>query len=244
MQNLKFILFGLMVSFTLTSCFDFDDDGGIFNCDSGEGDIITKQINMPSFTGLKLDISADVFITQGDEQLIEVKGQENIIELLQLDVQDDTWKVEFDRCVRNHEKLEIFVTIPVVDELRIAGSGTISSTNFINGEKISLKISGSGDMDLGIQAQEIIANITGSGKMIMEGKTDFLDVDISGSGDIQAFDMQADRCDVLIKGSGDVEVFVADELDVRISGSGNVFYKGNPLINVDITGSGDLVNAN
>ena len=244
MQNLKIILFGFLISFTLSGCFNFDDDGGLFNCDRGEGDVITKKLNMPEFEGIKLDISADVFITQGDEQLVEVKGQENIIDLLQLDVQNDTWDIEFDGCVRNHEKLEIFITIPTIKELRISGSGSINSTNFITGEEMELKVSGSGDMDLGLEVEKIDARISGSGKMKLEGKTELLDIEVSGSGDVHSFELTSEECNVIIKGSGDVEVFVTDKLDIRISGSGDVFYKGNPLIDVDITGSGDVINAN
>lgn len=245
MKNFKWLLFSTLTIVSLSSCFHFDDDdGGLFDCERGEGDTITEVLDMPLFHSIKLEIAAEVILTQGDTLEVKVEGQENIIQLLELDVQDDEWDIEFNQCVRDHDDLKIFVTMPETKQLRISGSGLITSTNFIDGEDIRLKISGSGDMDLGLNYESIESEISGSGKIRLEGESEQFDIEISGSGDIRSFDLKTDKCDVLIKGSGDVEVFVEEELDIKISGSGDVFYKGNPSINVDITGSGDVIDAN
>lgn len=244
MKNLKWLIYSTAIVISFSSCFHFDDDGGIFDCVKGTGDTVTETLDMPMFNSIKLDISADVIIEQGDGMEVKVEGQANVIELIELDVQNDTWEIEFNECVKNHDDLKIFVTMPDIKELRISGSGVMTSTNFLEGEDIELKISGSGDMDLGLNYEEVKSKISGSGKIRLEGETEFFDVEISGSGDVRAFDFKADKCEVQIKGSGDVEVFVEEELDIKISGSGDVFYKGNPLINVDITGSGDVIDAN
>ena len=229
--------------FILTGCY-YDDDGGIFNCVNGSGPVETETLNLESFTGIRLDCSADVFITQGPEQEVFVKGQENIIDELELHVDDGVWEIDFDDCVRDYEELEIFITIPEIDYIRISGSGQVVGENTFTGEDIVLRISGSGDMDLGLDYDEIDAKISGSGEMEMEGFCDYFDFIISGSGDISAFDLEAQKGYVKISGSGRAEVTVLDVLDVDISGSGDVYYKGNPILNVDITGSGEVKDAN
>ena len=109
---------------------------------------------------------------------------------------------------------------------------------------IELRITGSGDLDMALEADDIEVDISGSGKVVLEGTGDELEIDITGSGDVRAFDLAVQEADVNISGSGDAEVRVANRLDVRISGSGDVFYKGQPEINDIITGSGDLIDAN
>ena len=237
------ILFTLILSiFTMPSC-HFDDDGPFWDCERGSGPEVEKVLDMPEFTGVKLNCSAKVFIRQDNFFEVVAKGEANIIDLLELDVQNNTWDIEFDHCVKNYD-LEIFITMPDIRYLAIAGSGEIRGDNFFSVEDIVLRISGSGEMCLGLFAEDIDGRISGSGEMELEGEAEFLDFDISGSGDLKAFKLVSEKGDISISGSGDASVHVLEVLDVRISGSGNVYYKGNPVLNVNITGSGDVIDAN
>lgn len=240
----KFWIFSaLAISlFLTTGC--FSDDDGFFNCERGEGDAVTESFSIDDFEGIELDIAADVYITQGDNFSIEVQGQQNILNELELEVKGDILDIDFDDCVRNYDDLMFWISMPELDFVRICGSGRIFSENFITANDIVLEISGSGDIDLGLSADDIETKISGSGKILLEGTANDLDAVISGSGDVRAFDLISEKVDCRISGSGDMEVHATDKLDVKITGSGDVYYKGNPEVNVDITGSGDVVNAN
>ena len=244
MTKLNFLMASVALLF-LSGCSFSDDDGGIFNCVKGEGATVTEELLVSDFTGIKIKCSMDVFITQGDEIKVTVEGQQNIIDLIETDVQDDTWDIEFDQCVRNHDDLKLFITMPNIYYLSIDGSGNITGENIFSVGGISLRISGSGEMDLALEATDKVdTRISGSGEMRLEGTADEFDVEISGSGDMEAFDLTAQDVEVDISGSGDVEVYADEYLDVKITGSGDVHYKGSPLIEVDVTGSGDIINAN
>ncbi len=244
MTKLNFLM-AIVTLLFVSSCSFRDDDGGIFNCIKGEGATVTEELNIGDFTGVKINCAADVFITQGDEIKVTAEGQQNIIDLIETDIQDDTWDVEFDQCVRNHDGLKLFITMPNIYYLSIDGSGNITGENVFEVGGISLRISGSGEMDLAIEAiEKVDTRIAGSGEMRLEGFADELEVEISGSGDMEAFDLTTQEVDVNISGSGDVEVYAEEYLDVKITGSGDVHYKGAPLIDVDITGSGDIINGN
>lgn len=231
---------------TLTpGCFiNVDDDEDIFGCVNGDGPVVTEDLSLPAFTGIDLKISAQVFIRQGDQQSVSVEGKQDLIDELELDIQNGVWDIEFDRCVRDLGSMKIFITVPDVSSLAISGSGDIISENTMVVGDIELKISGSGTIDVGLEADDINARISGSGVISMEGVGDVLDLNISGSGDLNAFGMTLRVADINISGSGDAEVFVTDSLLVRISGSGDVFYKGNPAVDVSISGSGRVVDAN
>ena len=241
MKNLKWLVFGLVATMLFTTSCDFSDDDGLFNCERGEGPIVTEDLPVDEFRSVELDIDADVFITQGPNFSVTVEGQQNIINELDLDVDGNTWHICFEDCVRNHDDLDIFITMPTIDRLAIDGSGSITGDNFFDVDDIELDISGSGDIDLGLSADDIDAKISGSGKMILEGDADKLDFKISGSGDLRAFDLVVRKADIVISGSGDAEVNVTDDLDIKISGSGDVYYKGQPSIKIDVTGSGDVI---
>ncbi len=245
-KKISWLVLAITGIFTVNGCFiDIDDDDGFFNCVNGNGPIVTETLAVPTFTGISLNISAQVFITQGPLQEVVVEGKSNIIDELELDVNSSgVWEIETDHCVRDIGELKIFITIPDLSVLKISGSGDIVSQNtFVIGD-IDMNVSGSGNIDVAMEADDIDASISGSGKVFLEGSADELDFRISGSGDLRAFGLQCRVANLNISGSGDAEVRVSDHLDVRISGSGDVFYKGNPTLNVQITGSGQVINAN
>jgi hypothetical protein len=229
--------------FTATSCVPDDDDGWWGKCESGYGPEVERVLNVSNFKGVKLSCDAKVFITQGDIFEVVAVGEKNVIEELELDVDNDTWNIEFDDCMKNYD-LEIYITMPSIKYLAVSGSGEIRGDNFFSVQDIVLRVSGSGGLCLGLYVEEVDGKISGSGRVELEGEAEFLDFDISGSGDLKAFNMPVEKADINISGSGDASVHVLEVLDVRISGSGNVLYKGHPVINSHISGSGDVVDAN
>lgn len=240
-------LFALMMggSLLLTGCFvDINDDDGLFGCIDADGPISTITLELEPLAGIELAMDARVELTQGPEQSITVEGKSDIFDELDLDVRNGVWTIRTEDCVRDVDDLTFFITVPDLREIKLSGSGEIFSTNTFEVGDIEVRISGSGEIDLGLLADDIEADISGSGKLVFEGEADELDLRISGSGDLRGFDLSVREADINITGSGDAEITVADRLDVFITGSGDVFYKGQPTLDVSITGSGEVIDAN
>lgn len=242
MKNLKMVVAILFATVSLNSC--FLDDENFLGCEVGQGPVVTRVLDLPPFTGIDMSIAENVVIKQGPEQYVEVEGQGNIIDRLRLNVNDNTWKIRFDDCVMNHQDMVFYITLPEVEYLAISGSGKITSDGLLTGGTLDLRISGSGDMDLDLDYNNLDARISGSGDIDLDGECQNVDLDISGSGDFHAFGLKSQTCDVNISGSGNAEVWVTDDLNVKISGSGNVHYIGNPSVDVSISGSGKVVDTN
>ncbi|MEO1259718.1 MAG: head GIN domain-containing protein [Bacteroidota bacterium] len=243
MKNQNFFFLPLcLVLLAITSCV-VDDDGLFQDCERGDGPVVEEVLNLSNFTGIDLKINANVYITQDNFFEVVAKGEQNVIDELELDVRNDTWDIEFDDCMKDYE-LDIYITMPFVEFLAISGSGEIRGETFIDPEDLTLRISGSGEMCLGVFVEELDARITGSGDMELEGTAEEFDLKITGSGDVDAFKLICEEADVDITGSGDASVHVLEFLKVRISGSGDVFYKGFPELDISISGSGDVNDAN
>ncbi len=202
-----------------------EDDDDYDNCVDGYGPIEYRELFIPFFDGISLDIPVDLVLRGGPEQRVFAEGYDNVIRSIDLDVRNGIWEIEFDECVRDIDRLTIYVTTPVLTYLRINGSGLAYSENFLVVDDIDLRINGSGDITL-------------------EGLADELDLNTSGSGDLRAFGLDTRRADIDIYGSGDAEVFVRDFLRVRISGSGDVLYRGRPSLDINTSGSGSVIDAN
>lgn len=221
------------LSFTFSAC--------NFNCVEGNGKVISETIELPSFSELELNSNIQVHLSQGSEQRIIVKGQENLVRLLNKDVDGDTWQVDFTKCVNFTEEFQVFVTIPELNRIELNGSGSITTDNTIKGEVFEVMLDGSGDMALQLRVKELSTELNGSGDLSLMGSTKTHNIELDGSGDISAENLKSDNVGIKLDGSGDIRVNASYELDIRVNGSGDVYYKGNvKSINSEINGSGNL----
>jgi len=211
----------------------------------GEGDVVRQELDIDKFSGVNLGFKGDIYISQGSPQKVVVEGQQNIIDNIKREVKGDTWRVRFDKNVRNCKPVKIWITIPELTEAAVSGSGNlISETRFTNVDELAVAVSGSGNVKLDVEATSIEGGISGSGHVRLKGSTGGLEMSISGSGNIRSMDLEAAFCEISISGSGDAEVWATQELNASISGSGDIKYKGEaPKVRARVSGSGDISEA-
>jgi hypothetical protein len=206
------------------------------------GDTIKEVRNVDQFSGVSLAISANVFLTQGPVQKVEVEGDKTSLEEIETEVNNGTLKIHTkDMFHGNFGKVSVYITVPAINALTVSGSGDITANSDINSDELDLNISGSGSIRFSaLSAGEVSANITGSGNIEVsagQARSD-LEVVVTGSGSLSAEGFSAAKADVTITGSGSAKIWAVEELETNITGSGNVAYKGNPLVNANSTGSG------
>lgn len=187
---------------------------------NGEGSVVTKTLKLDNFNEIGLAVVGEVYLSKGNTQKVTVKGQANIIDNLKTEVKDGEWDIEFDQKARNYEKLIFYITVPDIERLSIAGSGSIKGEDaFDNLDRLDLAIAGSGDIEFSGSARNV-------------------SVSIAGSGNVKVENLKTEDCKVDIAGNGDCSIEVTDALSVSIAGSGDVKYKGSPRLSTSIAGSG------
>ena len=221
----RYIFFFLLL--LLFSCSTDDDNGGPLpnNCLDGQGVVMTETRTVQNFHSINSTVFADIFITQGPLEDLEIEAQPNILAELETIVVNNELIITVKQCVDINQAIKIYITIPDIRNIKLTGVGDIVSEN-----------------DFDIPFLNVL--LTGTGNITLKGTTNNFDISLTGVGDVRAFELESNRCDVLISGVGDAEVFVNDELNVTITGSGTVFYKGNPIVTSNITGTGSVVDAN
>lgn len=217
--------------------------GDLIDCVSANNTQITQSYSLPTFKAIQLDTDVDLVIIQDTAQSVEATGSDNLLNLLDLNVVGDVLMIKVDECLITSD-LQMSISVAELDEIAILGAGNVSLPQSFITQDLKLKISGSGDMDLMLDSDDVTVEILGSGNVEMEGSAAKLDIRINGSGDVMAFDLPATDGDLKINGSGDVEVNLSGDLNGKITGSGNIYYKGSPSINVQVMGSGEIVDAN
>jgi hypothetical protein len=211
---------------------------------AGIAPVANSDGKVPPFKGINLSASMDVVLQPGSSQSVRMEGPQELIDRVTTEVNNGVWDIGYEGNgnVRNNKKLVIYITTPALELISISGSGNIDTQGTFSGQdEVSIRISGSGDLQYSANAQEIDCGISGSGDMALSGSTNAFNASISGSGDMEAFKMKANSAKVKIVGSGNVKIDVQNDMDVSIIGSGDVYYKGNPTIKKSIIGSGDVI---
>jgi hypothetical protein len=209
------------------------------NCVVGSGNVVNDTRSVDSFNSIDLLGSGTLFLSQGPRQPLRIEAEDNILKVLTTRVESGKLIIGFGSCISTTKPIRIYATAKDISSLEVSGSGNIIGKSMIQADSLDLKLSGSGSMDLDLEAKTLRTEIPGSGTILLRGAADEQSADISGSGKIAGYGLVTKRSDVTISGSGTVEANVSDEIVARISGSGSVYYLGHPeRISEDISGSG------
>lgn len=216
-----------------------------YKCNSYNSEYVSETISVNNFEKIALEMEADIYYVQGDEQSVIIEAPEKLLELISVSVFQNTLEIDSKHnfCFTNSKKVIFYITTPELNEIDIQGSGNFKVENYFETPSLDIKISGSGDFYAdSISTSNLTTSISGSGDIYAAGVDTIQNqnIKISGSGDVNFYDIPALKTKINISGSGNCRVYTIDELDVKISGSGDVRYIGQPAVSSNITGSGSV----
>jgi len=211
----------------------------------GNGNTITQTRQTANYDKVSVSGSFDVQLVRGEEGEITLKGEENLLEHIEVYVKNNVLilKVKDNINLSSSWNKTITIEVPVIEitGVKLLGSGDISTQTTLKATDFNAAVSGSGDISLAIEATNLYVQISGSGDINLSGSADDLTVKVSGSGDVNAYDVAAQDATVTVSGSADVTLTVKGTLNAKVSGSGDIQYKGNPKKVVSkVSGSGDV----
>ena len=198
------------------------------------------------FDEIMMRVPGKVLITQGDKYEVVLEGDADLLDDVDTEVRSGRLNIKSNR--RNgwwrgssRDRLTVYVTVKELNGAFISGSGDIISQNTLKTDDFTASISGSGDIELELDAEYVQAKISGSGNIELAGESDRARLSISGSGKFLAEKLVVGDYDISMSGSGRGSVHVNGDLDVSISGSGKIYYMGKPTsVNTKVSGSGSV----
>lgn len=209
----------------------------------GDGNLSTQQRSVGDFGEVAAVGGINIVLSNGAAYGVKVSADENLQEYIETKKDGDRLviKTRDGYRLRSRNKITINVTAPAIRELEVVGSGSIvSDGRLAYNSKLHAAITGSGEMNLDVDAPEVTTRTTGSGDIMLRGTTRRYEAVINGSGSVKSGDLLSENTEVKISGSGNAMVFASKQLGVNISGSGDVAYKGSPAVNQSISGSGSI----
>lgn len=232
MKSLTTFIATALLALSATACSQQStySSGGIFGGKTikGSKNYVTKDIKVDNFTKLNVAGSPDITFTQktGKPQ-VEVYTSDNIVDLLDIHVKDNTLYIGFKKNVSvSYDKLKIRVAAEKLNGIAIAGSGDVELTNGLKTDDLKISVAGSGD-------------ISGNNLSCTD-----LDISIAGSGDINSGNISCNTLKVSVAGSGDMKLsnVTATSTSASVAGSGTAILSGTTQdASFSVAGSGDLL---
>jgi hypothetical protein len=201
-------------------------------CLDGSGPAISEQRTIEDFTGVVNAGSFEVFVTRDENFSVEVIAQENLIPIIETYVSGNTLviKTENDACYRSGLPVEVHITMPETELLRLTGSGKVFADLVANTE-VEISNSGSGTMEIdAVEAGTYLLSNSGSGYIGVDG-AEVREADLiqSGSGEIQCGMLTGTlEVDIRHSSSGRISARIEDGvlMDAVLSGSGHIELTG------------------
>lgn len=212
----------------------------------GNGTVVTETRTTADYDAIKVSGSFDVDLVAGKEGKIIIKGEENLLSAIKVEVEENVLKIYTEKGINIKSSIgkKIQVTIPFekIAEVTLSGSGNIQSKDVIKNDAFLARLSGSGNFNLAVDSNNLELNLSGSGNVRLKGNTVNFTTKLSGSGDIDTADLQSKNVNVTVSGSGNSKINCKESLTARVSGSGNIKYTGNPeKRDVKVSGSGNIL---
>jgi hypothetical protein len=197
---------------------------------SGNGHVIEETRNIESFHSLRVSNGIDVFITQGNDELLRIEADENLLEHIKTEVAGGELKIFSDVNIRMSKSKKIYLKYKELKSIHISSAGDVKGENTLHTDNLELRLSSAGDLKLEVIANEIDLDISSSGDAALAGETGFLKAGLSSAGNLNAFELKTEKADVTVSSAGDAKVNVTGEARFKSSSAGDIVYTGDPKI--------------
>lgn len=226
MTTLSKIIVATLMSLSLFSCnFDINLGPGV----RGNGDVVTEErnINEP-FSTIKATEGLEVYLTQGEEEIIIVEADENLQNIILTEVKNGVLKIHAKENIGRASSKKIMVHFKEVSEIISSSGSSVRSTNTIEADKLNIKTSSGSSMKLELDVNEINCKTSSGSALKLSGKTGNLIADASSGSSVRAGELEAVSSRVDASSGANITVNTSKELTADASSGANIKYLGNP----------------
>ena len=258
MKHLFMMSLVALVAMAMTSCLHVkigDKDWSIGDGHKNDTPTQVHQVQqvteMQPFEKVNLAGPIDVIVEQGESHTVRVEATAEQLEKMTIYVENGCLYV--DQRKSEHGKtfdgVKVFVSLPMMKGLSIAGSGDITVPKALNVADMGISIAGTGDVTIAqLKCHDLGISIAGTGDVTMGPVlANEVKCDVAGTGDIDFAGLTCKNLNNSIAGTGDMTF---NNLDVEhvtssIAGMGDVILRGKAgshkesvagLGKVDVTG--------
>lgn len=209
----------------------------------GDSPITEKEFNLAGFTRVYAGDEINLVITKGATFQVKAKGETNYVNDMEFTIDNSILNIRYKTHVQNRPQVDIFITVPTLVSVALAGAGTGTVTGFQDEPHvIHAVLSGASKLSMNGTGINMHVDITGGSQFTVTGVTANLYGEISGGGKLQAYGLVSDEVDISASGGAAAYVKVENSLFASATGGSRIYYKGNPVVkNIETSGGGQVI---
>jgi len=234
MKTIKLTLAGMML---LTLAFT-----SVKAQTKGNGDVTTQERQVPSFDAIKVGCAINLYIAQGDKQMVKVVTDENLQDRITTKVSNGTLSLSCND-IRDASKMDVYVTAVNLSKIDAGGASKVTGEGPLKSDVFGLYTSGAAKANLTIEtgtfnnetsgaanntvtltAKTANTEISGAGNMTIKGTAEKHNTEVSGAGNLKALEFITDNTDADVSGAGNAKIMARKTLKADLSGAGNITY--------------------
>ena len=224
-RNILFLAIAVVLLTTSCRCVNFAQ--GI----TPSKNYITREFKVSDFDKLDLTAVADVFYTQSTDGSVslQVCGPDNFVELVTVEVKDNTLFLNMKKKKVKKTSLKINVSSPNLQCIRSRGVGNFHIKDKMETTNLTIRNEGVGNIKINdISCGELDLRSEGVGNVSIRGKAGKAGLVSRGVGNIDAAGLESKSVTAKSDGVGNISCHATQSIDAKVSGIGNISYKGNP----------------
>jgi hypothetical protein len=216
-------------------------DGAHISINDKEG-VPLSELDMDGKAPSELVLASpdEVIVTEGATLDIDVSGDQQAVDALRFTLDAKTLGIMRKKGDwKGSGKATVRVTMPPIEKLVVAGSGTVTAPRMAGSAEVT--IAGSGTARTArVDADKMEVTVAGSGTYEAAGAAKSLELTIAGSGSARMAGLKVDDAEITIAGSGDAQFASDGTVKANIMGSGDVQVTGTAKCTIKSMGSGKL----
>lgn len=211
----------------------------------------TEKREVSDFHQISLRGYGELFITQGEQESLSVKADEDELPNIKTDVVEGELRINiitdwiekissfFSRGFYS-QRIRFDLTVKELTNLDIIGAARVNVKG-LQSEEFAVKLGGAAEITIdSLKTKRLKAELPGAGLLKIAGKTTDQSVNVSGAGAYEAPHFESQSATIQLTGLGKATVWVVDELEATLVGLGSIDYYGNPKVTKSIQGLGTV----
>jgi hypothetical protein len=196
----------------------------------GNGKVVTREIDVKSFDGLKASGIYQLKLSQGDRESVKIEADENLQEYFSVSNSGSTLVIDMEKLrnknLNGKNTLKVYVTFKNLKELDLKMVGNTASEKNLSFNDLKIHNKSVGNLDLKLTANKLSMENKSVGNVTLSGKADDAVFENHGVGSLRAGDLVVQTLNIENDGVGAAEVNAVKELKVKENRMSKVTNRG------------------
>jgi hypothetical protein len=202
----------------------------------GNGELVKQDRTVEPFTAIRLGSAHDMVIIPGDVFGVTVETDANLQEYVKVEVRNSTLQFETTKVIRKYTEMRFYVTVPTLEELRVAGASEVKTQGLLKGDDLQLVVSGASEVTMNLEYNILMVSASGASEVVLNGSATTSTIECSGASEVKANELQTNNTVVKASGASECNVNATSTLNYSVSGASEVKFVKNPDMVVVRTG--------